>query len=63
MKLHPFTPERQIGTVYQVEGSYVDVAFSEASKLPKSHFGEYLGGSDAGIGDSFGLGREVRGLG
>jgi energy-coupling factor transporter ATP-binding protein EcfA2 len=59
MKLHPFPPERQVGTVFRVEGSYVDVALSEASKLPKSHFGEYLGRGEVGeflIVDVGGLG-------
>ena len=48
MKLHPFTPERQVGVIYQVEGSFADVTFSAATKLPRSHFGEYLGRGEVG---------------
>jgi uncharacterized protein len=48
MKLHPFTPERQVGVIYQVEGSFADVAFAAAAKLPLSHFGQYLGRGEVG---------------
>lgn len=48
MKLHPFTPERQVGVICQVEGSFADVTFSAATKLPRSHFGEYLGRGEVG---------------
>jgi DNA helicase HerA-like ATPase len=48
MKLHPFTPERQIGIVYQVEGSFADVTFIAATRLPKAHFGEYVGRGEVG---------------
>lgn len=48
MKLHPFAPERQIGTIFQVEGSFADVAFSAAARLPRSHHGEYLGRGEVG---------------
>jgi len=48
MRLHPFAPERQVGTVYEVEGSFVAVAFSDATRLPKSYFGEILGRGEVG---------------
>lgn len=48
MRLHPFSPERQIGVTYQVEGLFADVTFSAATKLPRSHFGEYLGRGEVG---------------
>lgn len=48
MKLHPFAPERQIGAIFQVEGSFADVTFSAAAKLPRSHHGEYLGRGEVG---------------
>ncbi|WRS29207.1 ATP-binding protein [Actinomycetaceae bacterium MB13-C1-2] len=48
METHPFSPERRIGHVYQVEGSFVDVTFSAANKLPKSHYGERLGRGEVG---------------
>jgi energy-coupling factor transporter ATP-binding protein EcfA2 len=37
-----------VGIVYQVDGSYVGVAFSSGSKLPKAHFGETLGRGEVG---------------
>ncbi|WP_297742114.1 ATP-binding protein [uncultured Tessaracoccus sp.] len=48
MDAHPFSPERRIGHVYQVEGSFADVTFSAANKLPRSHYGEYLGRGEVG---------------
>ncbi|WP_418276410.1 ATP-binding protein [Isoptericola jiangsuensis] len=48
LDLHPFTPERLVGTVFEVEGSYVGVAFADASKLPRSLFGEYVGRGEVG---------------
>ncbi|WP_416442555.1 ATP-binding protein [Leucobacter sp. HNU] len=48
MKVHPFSPERRIGHIYQVEGSFADVTFSAANKLPRAHFGEYLGRGEVG---------------
>lgn len=48
MKVHPFSPERRIGHIYHIEGSYADVTFSAANKLPRSHFGEYLGRGEVG---------------
>ncbi|WML66161.1 ATP-binding protein [Rhodococcus sp. AH-ZY2] len=48
MQLHPFSPERHIGHVYQVEGSFADVTFTAANKLPRAHFGEYLGRGEVG---------------
>lgn len=48
MEAHPLAPERHIGHVYQVEGSFADVSFSAANKLPRSHFGEYLGRGEVG---------------
>ena len=48
MELHPFSPERRIGHVYQVEGSFADVALVAANKLPRAHFGEYLGRGEVG---------------
>lgn len=48
MKVHPFSPERRIGHIYNIEGSYADVMFSAANKLPRSHFGEYLGRGEVG---------------
>lgn len=66
MKLHPFTPERQVGVIFQVEGSFADVTFSAATKLPRSHFGEYLGRGEVGefividVGGSAAFGRLLR---
>ena len=48
MDAHPFSPERRIGHVYQVEGSFADVAFTAANRLPRTHFGEYLGRGEVG---------------
>lgn len=48
LDLHPFVPERLVGTVYAVEGAYVGVAFADASKLPRSIFGEYVGRGEVG---------------
>ncbi len=48
MEVHPFSPERQLGHVYQVEGSFADVSFAAANKLPRAHFGEYLGRGEVG---------------
>lgn len=48
MKLHPFSPERRLGHIYQVEGSFADVSFTAANKLPRAHFGEYLGRGEVG---------------
>src|SRR5690554_5845411 len=48
MNLHPFGPERRIGHVFQVEGSFADIALSAANKLPRAHFGEYLGRGEVG---------------
>jgi uncharacterized protein len=48
MRLHPFSPERQLGHVYQVEGSFAEVMFTAANKLPRAHFGEYLGRGEVG---------------
>ncbi|KJL24885.1 AAA-like domain protein [Microbacterium azadirachtae] len=48
MELHPFGPERRIGHVFQVEGSFADIALSAANKLPRAHFGEYLGRGEVG---------------
>lgn len=48
MNLYPFSPERQIGVIYQVEGSFADVAFNAATKLPRSHYSEYLGRGEVG---------------
>jgi uncharacterized protein len=66
MKLHPFTPERQVGVIYQVEGSFADVTFSAATKLPRAHFGEYLGRGEVGefvvidVGGAAAFGRLLR---
>jgi hypothetical protein len=66
VKLHPFAPERQIGVVYQIEGSFADVTFIAATRLPKSHFGEYLGRGEVGefvvvdVGGSGAFGRLLR---
>jgi DNA helicase HerA-like ATPase len=66
VRLHPFTPERQIGVVYQIEGSFAEVAFIAATRLPKSHFGEYLGRGEVGelvvidVGGSAAFGRLLR---
>ena len=48
MNTHPFGPERRIGHIFQVEGSFADVAFTAANKLPRTHFGEYLGRGEVG---------------
>lgn len=48
MDVHPFSPERRLGHVYQVEGSFADVTLTAANKLPRAHFGEYLGRGEVG---------------
>lgn len=48
MELHPFSPERRLGHVYEVEGSFADVSFSAANRLPSALFGEYLGRGEVG---------------
>lgn len=48
MDLHPFSPERRLGHVYQIEGSFADVTFTAANKLPRTLFGEYLGRGEVG---------------
>jgi hypothetical protein len=66
VKLHPFTPERLLGVIYQVEGSSADVSFSAAAKLPRGHFGEYLGRGEVGefvvidVGGAAAFGRLLR---
>lgn len=66
MKYHPFTPERHVGVIYQVEGSFADVTFSGATELPRSHFGEYLGRGEVGqfvvidVGGTAAFGRLLR---
>ncbi|MCR6494504.1 ATP-binding protein [Cellulomonas sp. P24] len=55
-----------IGVVFQIEGSYADVSFVAATRLPKSHFGEYLGRGEVGefvlidVGGSAAFGRLLR---
>jgi DNA helicase HerA-like ATPase len=48
MELHPFSPERRLGHVYQIEGSFADVTFDAGNKLPQTLFGEYLGRGEVG---------------
>jgi hypothetical protein len=48
MDTHPFSPERHIGHIYNVEGSFADVTFYAADKLPRAHYGEYLGRGEVG---------------
>lgn len=48
MNLFPFTPERRLGHVYQIEGSFADVTFTAGNKLPQTLFGEYLGRGEVG---------------
>lgn len=48
LKLHPFSPERQIGVMYQVDGSYADIAFDAAAQLSRTYFGEHLGRGEVG---------------
>ena len=48
LRIHPFSPERQIGVMYQVDGSFADIAFNAAAQLPRSHFGEHLGRGEVG---------------
>jgi hypothetical protein len=48
VKTHPFTPERRIGSIYSIDGSFADVAFTAANKLPRAHFGEHLGRGEVG---------------
>lgn len=48
MDIHPFSPERRLGHVYEVEGSFADVTFAAANKLPSSQFGEYVGRGEVG---------------
>ncbi|MFT8531899.1 helicase HerA domain-containing protein [Bifidobacterium aquikefiri] len=48
MDTHPFSPERHIGHIYQIEGSFADITFSAANKLPRALYGEYLGRGEVG---------------
>lgn len=48
MDLHPFSPERRLGHVFQIEGSFADVTFDAGNKLPQTLFGEYLGRGEVG---------------
>lgn len=48
MEFHPFSPERRLGHVYQIEGSFADVTFDAGNKLPQTLFGEYLGRGEVG---------------
>lgn len=48
MRLHPFSPERQLGLVYRIDGTLADIALQSGAKLPRSHFGEYLGLGEVG---------------
>lgn len=48
MKVHPFAPERQVGVVFEVDGTSVGVAFSEAQRLPRPYFGESVGRGEVG---------------
>ncbi|NIL88101.1 hypothetical protein RhoFasSB10_00379 [Rhodococcus fascians] len=48
LKQHPFSPDRQIGVVFAVEGSFADVTFDAAALLPRNHFGEHLGRGEVG---------------
>ena len=48
MDLHPFSPERRLGHVYQIEGSFADVTFTAGNRLPQTLFGEYLGRGEVG---------------
>lgn len=48
MNLHPFPPERKVGVIYQVDGSVAEVTLFSATKLPRTHFGEYLGRGEVG---------------
>lgn len=64
--MHPFSPERRVGTVYEVEGSRVGVTFDDASRLPRSLYGEYAGRGEVGefllvdVGGVGAFGRVVR---
>lgn len=66
MRLHPFTPERQIGVIFQVEGLFADVTFNAATSLPRSHFGERVGRGEVGefvvvdVGGTAAFGRLLR---
>jgi uncharacterized protein len=66
VKVHPFSPERQIGVICGIEGSFADVAFTAAGKLPKAHFGQYLGRGEVGefvlvdVGGTGAFGRLLR---
>lgn len=66
MRHHPFTPERHIGVVQQVEGLFADVTFSGAARLPRAHFGERLGRGEVGefvvvdVGGTAAFGRLLR---
>lgn len=48
LRSHPFSPERHIGVMYQVDGSFADIAFNAAAQLPRTHFGEHLGRGEVG---------------
>lgn len=48
MKSHPFPAEREIGTVFAVDGAFADIALLAANKLPRSHLGEHLGRGEVG---------------
>lgn len=48
LQVHPFSAERRVGHVFHVDGSFVDVSFTAANKLPRSHYGEHLGRGEVG---------------
>lgn len=48
MEAHPFSPDRQIGRVHQVDGSFVDVALAAANQLPRAHYGQKFGRGEVG---------------
>lgn len=48
MEAHPFTNDRLVGTVIEVEGSFANLILPEAQNLPGTQFGERVGKGEIG---------------
>lgn len=48
MDIYPFNPERRLGYVYQVDGTFADIRLTTAHKLPRSQYGVQVGRGEVG---------------
>jgi DNA helicase HerA-like ATPase len=46
--LHPFTPERQVGSVYRVEAGAIEITLPRAAARPQSHLGHRVARGEVG---------------